>query len=57
MAARPFLRSTGSAIILVALLVAAFIGNIAVTPLIEGPSFRAMLEKETAKGMHFESVH
>ena len=57
MAARPFLRSTGSAIILVALLVAAFIGNIAVTPLIEGPSFRAMLEKETAKGMHFESAH
>ena len=45
-----------SGAILVAVLVAAFIGNAALTPVVEGPGLRAMLEKETAKGMHFETV-
>jgi hypothetical protein len=57
MAARPIYRSAGGGIILVALLIVAFLANYAATDYIEGPSFRAMLEKETAKGMHFESAH
>jgi hypothetical protein len=55
MASRTFYRSAGGAI-LVALLIGAILNHVA-TGLIEGPSFRAMLEKETAKGMHFESAH
>jgi hypothetical protein len=43
--------------VLVALLVGAFIGNALLTPVVEGPKFREMLEQETAKGMHFESAH
>lgn len=42
--------------ILAALLVVAFVGNAALTPVIEGAKFRAMLEKETAKGMHLGSA-
>jgi hypothetical protein len=56
MAARTFYSSTGG-VILVVVLVAAVFANHAATRRIEGPSFRAMLEKETAKGMHFESAH
>ena len=43
--------------ILVALLIVVFIGNAAITPVVEGPKFRAMLEQETAKGMHFGEAH
>ena len=46
----------GSAI-LAGLIVTAFIGDVAVTHIAEGAGFRVMLEKETAKGMHFETVH
>ncbi len=42
--------------ILVAVLAAVFLGNAALTRVVEGARFRAMLEKETAKGMHFESA-
>lgn len=45
---------TGGTVFLLA--VAAFFGNRAATSVVEGPNFRAMLEKETAKGMHFASV-
>jgi hypothetical protein len=44
-------------VILVVLLVAAWLINHAATSVIEGAGFRAMLEKETAKGMHFASAH
>ena len=43
-------------LILVVLLVVAFVGNSALTSVVEGDKFRAMLEKETAKGMHFETA-
>jgi hypothetical protein len=43
--------------ILVVLLVGTFFLNRQVTAIVEGPKFRAMLEKETAKGMHFEQAH
>jgi len=56
MPSRAFYSAVGG-LILVALLVTAFLVNQAVTRWIEGPSFRAMLERETAKGMHFESAH
>jgi hypothetical protein len=56
MSPRPRRLLAGGAI-LVGLLVLAFLGNAALTPIVEGAKLRAMLEKETAKGMHFESVH
>jgi hypothetical protein len=42
--------------ILLALIVAAFFLNRAATGLIEGAGFHAMLEKETAKGLHFDTA-
>jgi len=51
---RPLLASGG---ILVFLLVVVFLANRAVTGVIESDKFRAMLEHETAKGMHFEAAH
>jgi hypothetical protein len=53
----PWRRPLIGGAILIALLVAAFLGNFALTSVVEGPKFRAMLEKETAKGMHFQEVH
>jgi len=47
------LPSAGGAV-LVALLVAAFLLNFAVTRVMEGPGFHSMLEKETAKGLHLQ---
>ena len=44
------------AAILVALLLVGYFGNLAATGIVEGANFRGMLEKETAKGMHFESA-
>ena len=52
----PLRRPLIAGVILVAVLVAAFLANFALTGLIQGASFRGMLEKETAKGMHFESA-
>ncbi len=43
--------------ILIVLLVVAFVGNAALTSVVQGTKFRGMLEMETAKGMHFESAH
>jgi hypothetical protein len=42
--------------ILLALIVTAFVLNRAATGWIEGTGFHAMLEKETAKGMHFDTA-
>jgi hypothetical protein len=43
-------------VILIVVLAAAWAGNRFLTSAVEGPKFRASLEKETAKGMHFESA-
>src|SRR4051812_94064 len=40
---------------LVAIAIAIALFNPAITRYVEGPEFRAELEKQTAKGLHFES--
>ena len=42
--------------VLVALIVGAFLLNRAATGVLEGPKFRAMLEKETGKGLHLDTA-
>jgi hypothetical protein len=42
--------------VLVALVAFLFIANSALTPYVNGPKFRAELEKETAKGLHFPAT-
>jgi hypothetical protein len=44
-------------LILIVILIAAYALNGQATAIAEGPKFREMLEKETAKGMHFQSAH
>jgi hypothetical protein len=44
-------------LILIVVLIAAYALNGEATAIVEGPKFREMLEKETAKGMHFQSAH
>jgi hypothetical protein len=44
-------------LILIVLLVGIDLLNRAATSVVEGGKFREMLEKETAKGMHFQSAH
>ena len=44
-------------LVLLVLIVGVFLLNREATVLIEGPGFRGMLEKETAKGMHFGAAH
>jgi hypothetical protein len=46
----------GGAILLVGLMLAVFLANAAATSWVQGPGFHAMLEKETAKGLHFDRV-
>jgi hypothetical protein len=46
-----------SGIVLILLLGGVWLANRAATSIVEGPKFRAAMEKETAKGMHFESAH
>jgi len=44
-------------LILLALLVGLDLLNAYATTVVQGDKFRAMLEKETAKGMHFQAAH
>jgi hypothetical protein len=46
----------GGAIFLLAVILGVFFGNAAATRWVEGPGFHSMLEKETAKGLHFNTA-